>query len=156
MTPHAWSTNDSNGPGSLYREYISKTYMFPNCPTQLLKVYMNLKGLLNKKFSCMQCQWHRMHDFCVRKSIITRRIRNGIQKGFSPWIKGPGGIVWFKKTEGRKSRDTVPLNTETNVSCSACSMVQNEYTVLYIYIFFKKETVFDSDSYNPRLNFSPR
>jgi hypothetical protein len=47
--------------------------------------------------------------FCVRKSIISRRIRCRIQKGFSSWIRGPGGIVWFKKTEGQKSRDTVPL-----------------------------------------------
>jgi hypothetical protein len=46
---HAQSTNDSNGPGSLSREYLSKTYMFPNCPTPPLKKYINLKGLPNKK-----------------------------------------------------------------------------------------------------------
>jgi hypothetical protein len=27
---------------------------------------------------------HRMHDICVRKSIISRRIRSRIQKDFSP------------------------------------------------------------------------
>jgi hypothetical protein len=31
-----------------------------------------------------------------------------IQKGFSSWIRSPGGIVWWKN-EGRKSRGTVPL-----------------------------------------------
>jgi hypothetical protein len=67
-----------------------------------------LKGLPNKKCSCMRCHWHRMHDFYVRKSIISRRIWSRIQKGFSPWIRSPGGI-WWKTTEGRKSRDTVPL-----------------------------------------------
>jgi hypothetical protein len=35
--------------------------------------------------------------FCVRKSIISRRIRSRIQKGFSPWIRGPGGNVRWKK-----------------------------------------------------------
>jgi hypothetical protein len=79
------------------REYLSKTYMVPNCPTPPLKKYINLKGLPNKKFSCMRCHWHRSHDFCVRKSIISRRIRSRIQKDFSPWIRGPGGIIWWKK-----------------------------------------------------------
>jgi hypothetical protein len=37
MTPHARSTNDLNGPGSLKMEYLSKTNMFPNCPTPPLK-----------------------------------------------------------------------------------------------------------------------
>jgi hypothetical protein len=32
-----FSTNESNGPGILYRQYLSKTYMFPNCPTPPLK-----------------------------------------------------------------------------------------------------------------------
>jgi hypothetical protein len=45
----------------------------------------------------------------VSKTIISRRIWSIIQKGFSPWIRGPGGIVWWKKNENRKSRDTVPL-----------------------------------------------
>jgi hypothetical protein len=31
-------------------QYLSKTYMFPNCPTPPLKNYINLKGLPNKKF----------------------------------------------------------------------------------------------------------
>jgi hypothetical protein len=44
----------------------------------------------------MRCQWHRKHYFCVRKSSISRRIRSRIQKGFSPWIRGPEGIVWWK------------------------------------------------------------
>jgi hypothetical protein len=81
-----------------------------------LKKYINLKGLPNKKFSYMRFHWHSMHDFCVRKSIISRRIRNRIKKGFSPWIRGPGGIVWWKNPESRKSRDTVPLRIH---SCHA-------------------------------------
>jgi hypothetical protein len=81
--------------------------MFPTT-----KKYINLNGLPNKKFSCMRCHWHRMHDFCVRKSIISGRIRSRIQKGFRSWISGLRGIVWWKKTEGRKSRDTVPLNVD--------------------------------------------
>jgi hypothetical protein len=29
--------------------YLSQTYMFPNCPTPTLKIYINLTGLPNKK-----------------------------------------------------------------------------------------------------------
>jgi hypothetical protein len=83
--------------GNIYNIYVLYLYMFPNCPTPPLKKYINLKGLPNKKVSCMRCHWQRMHDFCVGKSIISRRIRSRIQKGFSPWIRGPGGIVWWKK-----------------------------------------------------------
>jgi hypothetical protein len=54
----------------------------------------------------MRCHWHHMHDFCVRKSIISRRIRSRIQKGFSPWIRE---VFFDEKTGGWKSRDTVPL-----------------------------------------------
>jgi hypothetical protein len=82
--------------------------MFPTCPTPSLKKNIYLKGLPNKKCSCMRCHWRHMHDFCVRKSIISRRIRSRIQKGFTPWIRAQG-LLFDEKTEGRKSRDTVPL-----------------------------------------------
>jgi hypothetical protein len=61
-----------------------------------------------KMHVCMRGHWHRMHDFCVRKSIISRRIRSRIRKVFSPRIRGPG-VLFDEKTEGRKSRDIVPL-----------------------------------------------
>jgi hypothetical protein len=97
------SKNDSNGPWQ---------------PTPPLKKYINLKGLPNKIF----VHWHRMHVFCVRKSIITRRIRSRIQNGFSP-ESGVQGYCLMKKTEGRKSRDNVPLNlipTITGVILQGC------------------------------------
>jgi hypothetical protein len=114
------------------RNIYQKHIHVPELSYPTIKKYINLKGLPNKKCSCMRCHWHRMHDFRVRKSIISRRIRSRIQKGFSPWISGPGGIVWWK-TEGRKSRDTVPLTliiydhhavkTHTNGSGSYCSQL---------------------------------
>jgi hypothetical protein len=55
----------------------------------------------------MRCHCFRMHDFRVRKSIISRRIRSRIQKGL---LRGLG---LMKKTEGQKSRDTVPLINRT-------------------------------------------
>jgi hypothetical protein len=64
---------------------------------------------LSQNFSCMRCYCHCMHDCCVQKSIISRRIWSRIQKGLSPWIRAPGVLLDEKKTEGRKSRDTVPL-----------------------------------------------
>jgi hypothetical protein len=82
--------------------------MFPTCPTPPLKKYINLKGLPNTNFSCMRCHWHRMHDFCVRKSILYRRILSRIQNLARE--SGAQGVLFDEKTEGRKSRDTVPLN----------------------------------------------
>jgi hypothetical protein len=35
------------------------------------------------KIYSIKCHWHRMHDFCVRKSIISRRIWSRIQKGLA-------------------------------------------------------------------------
>jgi hypothetical protein len=81
-----------------------KNIYVPEMSYPTTKKYINLKGLPNKKISCMRCHWHRMHDFCVRKSIISRRIRSRIQKGFSPWI------CLMKKNRGRKPLDTIPLN----------------------------------------------
>jgi hypothetical protein len=81
--------------------YIKNIYV-PELSYPPLKKYMNLKGLPNKIFSCMRCRWHRMHYFLVRKSIIYRRIRSRIQKGFNPWIRGPGGIVWWEKKRRSK------------------------------------------------------
>jgi hypothetical protein len=101
-----------------------KTYMFPNRPSPPLKKYLNLKGLPNKKCSCMKCHWHRMHDYCVRKSIISRRTLSRIQKGVSPWIRGPG-VLFDEKKEGRKSRDTVPL-----ISGATITEIWRNYNVL--------------------------
>jgi hypothetical protein len=74
-----------------------KNIYVPELSYHTTQKFINLKGLP---------EWKK--KFCVRKSIISRRIRSRIQKGFSPWIRGPGK----KKTkiEGRKSRDTVTLN----------------------------------------------
>jgi hypothetical protein len=83
--------------GNIYQKHLCSRIVLPTT-----KKYINLKGLPNKKFSCMRCHWHRMHDFYVRKSIKSQRIRSRIKKGFSPWIRGPGGIIWWKKTRGSK------------------------------------------------------
>jgi hypothetical protein len=68
------------------KEISRKTHMFANWPTHSLQKYINLKGLPNKKRSCMLCHWHRLHDFWVRKSILSRRVRSRVQKGFSRWV----------------------------------------------------------------------
>jgi hypothetical protein len=48
------------------------------------------------------------------KSRIYSRTRSRIQKGVSPWIRGLEKIVWWQKTEGRISRDTVSLKNVRN------------------------------------------
>jgi hypothetical protein len=72
-----------------------------------------------------------------QKSIISRRTRNRIQKGVSPWIRGPGGFFWWRK--GRKSRDTVALI--------------NEITVLSAWTFFSEQSILTLTSY---FKFIPR
>jgi hypothetical protein len=74
---------------NIYVPELSYKIMFPHCP----KKYLNLEVLPNNKFSYvfMRCHWIRMHDFSVRISIISRRIRSRIQKGVSL-----GSIVWWK------------------------------------------------------------
>jgi hypothetical protein len=57
----------------------------------------NFRTTSEKLTSYTKRHWRRMHDFCVRKSIISRRVRSIFQKGFSPWIRVPGGIIWWKK-----------------------------------------------------------
>jgi hypothetical protein len=55
LTPHAKydtaCTIDEwfERPWQPLKGYLSKTYLFPNCPTPPLKKYINLKGLPNKK-----------------------------------------------------------------------------------------------------------
>jgi hypothetical protein len=46
--------------------------------------------------------------FSVEFNRISPRIRIYMQNRFSPWIKGPG-VQFNEKTEGWKSRETVPL-----------------------------------------------
>jgi hypothetical protein len=53
-------------------------------------------------------------ELCKWLSRFSRRKRSHMQNGFRPWVRALGGIVWWKKTEGRKSRDTVPLSSGWN------------------------------------------
>jgi hypothetical protein len=54
-----------------------------------------------------------MTPHVFKKIRNSSRIRIYIRKGFSPLMKGPRTEV-LMKTEGRKSRDIVPLNERTN------------------------------------------
>jgi hypothetical protein len=38
-----------------------------------------------------------------------------MRNGFSPWIRALRAIVWWKKTEGLKSRDIVPLKEKYRI-----------------------------------------
>jgi hypothetical protein len=80
-----------------------KNIYVPELSYPTTKKIEKFKRLRKKKFSCMRCHWHRMHDFFVRKLIISRRIRSRIQKGFCPWLREPRGYCFYEKTEGRIS-----------------------------------------------------
>jgi hypothetical protein len=47
---------------------------------------------------------------CSYTMRLSLRIRNHMQKWFNLLISDPSGIEDEKKTEGRKSRETAPLN----------------------------------------------
>jgi hypothetical protein len=55
------------------------------------------------------CTWLGIREDIQQLCRITSRIQSHIRKRFNPWIRGPDGIVRWKKTRGRKSRDTIPL-----------------------------------------------
>jgi hypothetical protein len=108
MTPHARLTNDSNGPGSFKGNIYQKHILYvPELSYPTPKKYINLKGLPNKKFREWEFVSLTQHARFLR-SKIDHISANSKQNSKSPWIRGPGGIVWWK-TEGRKSPDTVPL-----------------------------------------------
>jgi hypothetical protein len=56
-------------------------------------------------FLCMRCQWHCMH---FKKFEYLREFEFIFEKALAPY-QAPRTDVLMKKTEGRKSRDTVPL-----------------------------------------------
>jgi hypothetical protein len=92
---------------NIYQKHLYTQIVVPH---HYKSIHIYLKGLSNKQFSCMRCHCHRMHDYRRLKILISSQIRSRIQKSFSRWIRDPKGTVWWKKNEGRKSRDTVPLS----------------------------------------------
>jgi hypothetical protein len=61
-----------------------------------------------KQFS--RGHWPRWNRFCRLSRQFSRRILRQMRNGFRPWIRqGPRWSWLMKKTEGRKSRVTVPL-----------------------------------------------
>jgi hypothetical protein len=98
---HAQSTNDSSGPGSLYREYTvyQKTYMYVLYVCELPYPIPPVQNYITE-ISCMRNHWHRIPE--------NRRIRSWIKKGFIPWIRGLGEFFDIKKPKV-ENRDTVIL-----------------------------------------------
>jgi hypothetical protein len=60
----------------------------------------------------IRCHWYRMNENRRFHSRISLRFRSKIQKGFSPWIRGPRAFLMGKK-ESRKSLDTAHLKWNT-------------------------------------------
>jgi hypothetical protein len=87
-------------------------------------------------------QWDREIRFWRFPNRFSRRIRSHMQNGFRRWIRTLGGIVWWKKTEGRKSRDTVPLRTNSSHFVDA-------FFSLVISLFCSRSTV---DNFFPSMH----
>jgi hypothetical protein len=89
--------------------------MFPNCHTPPLQKYINLKGLPNKQIFVHALSLT-PHARFLRSKIdhISANSKQNSKKAFAR-ESGALGVLFDEKTEGRKSRDTVPLNI---ISCS--------------------------------------
>jgi hypothetical protein len=70
--------------------YIFKNHICSRIflPHHYIQKYITLLGAPNKKFCACHFIDTACTKFCVRKSIISRRIWGRIQQGFSPWIRG--------------------------------------------------------------------
>jgi hypothetical protein len=90
---------------------LSKTFLYVNCPTPSIQNYINLRGLSNKQ-NFVHAVSSPQENLRL-KIQISSRIRSRIQKGFTLWIRGPWGIVWWKKWRSKISWHC-PFNTESN------------------------------------------
>jgi hypothetical protein len=98
-TTFIWSSY-SRSYGYLDREHqLKKTYICKLCYAISITCTQKVWGLTKDLFLSQRCHWHscdynrRFHSRC------SSRIRSHIQKGFSMWIMGIGGVVWWKKPE---------------------------------------------------------
>jgi predicted GTPase len=80
--------------------------MFPYCPTPPLKIYINLKGLPNKKFSDTACT-----IFAFENRSYLGEFEAEFKKALARKQESRVYCL-MKKTDGRKSRDTVPLSAQ--------------------------------------------
>jgi hypothetical protein len=69
----------------------------------------------HKKWGLNRDQWLRCDKNRRLQIRFSRRILIHIEKGFNPCPRGLGGVVWWKKTRGRKSRVRVPLRALLNI-----------------------------------------
>jgi hypothetical protein len=67
---------------------------------------------------------------CILKIPISSWIRIYIRKSFSLLIRGPGGMFWWKKTEGQKSRDTVPLTKIAKIFTKMQNLLHSPHKLL--------------------------
>jgi hypothetical protein len=69
-----------------------------------------------------------MHDFCVRNRSYLGEFEAEFKKGLAR-ESGAQGYCLMKKTEGRKSRDTVPLRAVSSISFKRLHLIKNNLTV---------------------------
>jgi hypothetical protein len=69
------------------------------------------------------------NDFFVRKSIISRRIRSRITLARESEAEG---ILFDEKTEGQKSRDTVPLTTEFEMTKNSRIKIEKGVFIIFM------------------------
>jgi hypothetical protein len=86
-----------------------KKYTFANCPIPPLQKYVNLKGLPLTKI----CRaWDVIDTTCTIFVFKNRLYLGEFEAEFKKSLASesePQGVLLDEKTEGRNSRDTVPL-----------------------------------------------
>jgi hypothetical protein len=76
---------------TVHKSVLYTNFAYVNCSTPSLQNYINLRGLSNKKNRPSKIR---------NSSQIRSRIQ---QKGFSPLIRGPGGIDWWQNKRSKIS-----------------------------------------------------
>jgi hypothetical protein len=83
--------------------------MFPNWPAPPLKEYINLKGLPNKKFRPCGVIVTAWTIFAFENRSYLSEFAAEFKKALAH-ESGAQRVLFDEKTEGRKSRETVPLS----------------------------------------------
>jgi hypothetical protein len=82
-------------------EYLSKTYMYPNCPTPPLKKYINLKGLPKKNLRACGVIDTACTIFAFENRSYLGEFEAEFKKDLAP-ESGAQGVLFDDKNRGSK------------------------------------------------------
>jgi hypothetical protein len=63
----------------------------------------NIKSHFRFNPRFQRCHWHRCNQFSRLLKRLSRRIRNHMRNGFSPWVRALGGVDWWTNQRSKIS-----------------------------------------------------